>query len=70
MNINKLENNWLNQASAQCLSKAFKNYGYQALFVGGCVRNSILEVPVTDIDMATDALPETIIKISKDGIQW
>ena len=67
MNINKLENNWLNQASAQCLSKAFKNYGYQVLFVGGCVRNSILEVPVTDIDMATDALPETIIKISKEN---
>jgi len=67
MNINKLENNWLNQASAQCLSKAFKNYGYQALFVGGCVRNSILKVPVTDIDMATDALPETIIKISKEN---
>jgi poly(A) polymerase len=67
MNINKLENNWLNQASAQCLSKAFKNYGHQALFVGGCVRNSILKVPVTDIDMATDALPETIIKISKEN---
>ena len=67
MNINKLENNWLNQPSAQCLSKAFKNYGHQALFVGGCVRNSILKVPVTDIDMATDALPETIIRISKEN---
>jgi poly(A) polymerase len=67
MNINKLKNNWLNQPSAQCLSKAFKNYGHQALFVGGCVRNSILKVPVTDIDMATDALPETIIRISKEN---
>ena len=66
MKIDRLENNWLNQSSSQFLPKIFSGYGHQALFVGGCVRNSILNMPVIDIDMATDALPETIIKISKE----
>ena len=66
MKIDRLENNWLNQSSSQFLPKIFSDYGHQALFVGGCVRNSILNMPVIDIDMATDALPETIIKISKE----
>ena len=29
--------------------------GHQALFVGGCVRNALLGVPVADVDIATDA---------------
>ena len=66
MKIDKLKNNWLNQSSSQFLTKVFRDYGYQALFVGGCVRNSILNIPVVDIDMATDAFPEAIIKISKE----
>ncbi|MEI4485334.1 CCA tRNA nucleotidyltransferase [Frigidibacter sp. MR17.14] len=35
--------------------------GHRALLVGGCVRNALLGEPVTDIDIATDALPESVI---------
>ena len=35
---------------------------HQALFVGGCVRNALINAPVTDIDIATDAPPETVIE--------
>jgi hypothetical protein len=31
--------------------------GHQALFVGGCVRNALLGLPVADVDLATDACP-------------
>jgi poly(A) polymerase len=34
--------------------------GYQALFVGGCVRNAVMGHPQSDVDMATDARPERV----------
>ena len=65
MKLNFKETKWLRNPSAQKLSKLYKSFGYQVLFVGGCVRNTILKMPVTDIDLATDAQPEEIIKIAK-----
>jgi len=43
----------------------FIDKGYKIYFVGGCVRDSILGNPVTDIDMSTTALPDQIIQIAK-----
>ena len=44
--------------------------GAQALFVGGCVRNTLLGAPVADIDIATDALPERVMDLSaKAGLK-
>ncbi len=56
---------WLEQAQPvlQLLGKA----GYQALVVGGCVRNSLMDVPVSDVDIATDARPETVIALAEAG---
>ena len=67
MKLNFKETKWLRNPSAQKLSKLYKSFGYQVLFVGGCVRNTILKIPVTDIDLATDAQPEEIIKIAKEN---
>jgi poly(A) polymerase len=39
--------------------------GYQALFVGGCVRNALLGVAVADVDIATDARPETVTELAE-----
>ena len=39
--------------------------GHQALFVGGCVRNTLLGEPVTDIDIATDAFPERVTDLAE-----
>ncbi|GAA6209735.1 CCA tRNA nucleotidyltransferase [Cognatishimia sp. WU-CL00825] len=39
--------------------------GYQALLVGGCVRNALLDAPVSDIDISTDARPDQVIKLAK-----
>lgn len=41
------------------------NGGFQAFLVGGCVRNALMNIAVTDIDMATDALPESVIALAK-----
>ena len=39
--------------------------GFAALFVGGCVRNALLRLPVGDIDLATDAVPETVTLLAQ-----
>jgi poly(A) polymerase len=38
--------------------------GHQALLVGGCVRNALLGRAVADIDVATDARPETVMALA------
>ncbi|WP_214629857.1 CCA tRNA nucleotidyltransferase [Paenibacillus agaridevorans] len=37
--------------------------GYQAVFVGGAVRDAILGIPVKDIDIATAAKPEEVMEL-------
>ncbi|MDR9392785.1 MAG: CCA tRNA nucleotidyltransferase [Roseovarius sp.] len=39
--------------------------GFQAYFVGGCVRNSLLHQPVDDVDIATDARPEVVMSLAE-----
>lgn len=38
---------------------------HRALVVGGAVRNALLGEPVDDIDIATDALPETVVELAQ-----
>ncbi len=60
----KLDNPpWLTAAAP--VFALLEDAGYQALAVGGCVRNTLLEVPVADVDIATDALPATVLALAK-----
>ena len=61
----KITGPWLDQPKTQGLCAAMEAAGWQALFVGGCVRNAALGVPVADIDIATDARPETVSDIAE-----
>jgi tRNA nucleotidyltransferase/poly(A) polymerase len=42
------------------LSKIFKSYNFSLMIVGGAVRDSILNKPIKDYDLATDAVPDTV----------
>ena len=42
-----------------------EKYGHKACLVGGAVRNALLNFPVSDIDIATTALPQEVIEILK-----
>jgi poly(A) polymerase len=42
--------------------------GYQALLVGGCVRDLLLGRPPADYDVATDATPDEVLKLFPEGI--
>lgn len=63
----RIDGAWLTNTHTQAVCAALKNAGHQALFVGGCVRNALLDVPVSDIDIATDAEPETVTRIEKEA---
>ena len=40
-----------------------RSHGHQAYWVGGCVRDSLLNRPVKDRDVATSALPQQIVEL-------
>ncbi|MCH9633969.1 MAG: CCA-adding enzyme [Chlamydiae bacterium] len=48
------------EALALSICETLQKKGYLAYFAGGYVRDKILQVPSDDIDIATDASPETI----------
>ncbi|MBD3665254.1 CCA tRNA nucleotidyltransferase [Sulfitobacter aestuariivivens] len=52
------DTSWLKDKNAQAVCRALTAGGHQALFVGGCVRNALLGLPDSDVDISTDALPD------------
>lgn len=63
----KIAGDWLTHPGTQGLCAALEFAGHQALFVGGCVRNALLGVPVSDIDISTDARPETVTQLAENA---
>lgn len=60
----KITGDWLRDPKTQAVCAALTAGGHQALLVGGCVRNALLNRPVTDIDIATDATPERVMALA------
>jgi len=52
----------MNEAPVQTLLDALATAGIAVRFVGGCVRDWVLERPISDIDIAVDKPPETVMK--------
>jgi poly(A) polymerase len=53
---------WMNEAAVRTLLGALTQGGIVARFVGGCVRDWVLDRPISDIDIAVDKPPETVMK--------
>lgn len=56
---------WINRPETRAVLDALSTGDQRAFFVGGCVRNALLGVPVGDIDIATDAAPETVMALAE-----
>ena len=56
---------WIDRPGTVALMALLADAGHQVLFVGGCVRNALLGLPVADVDIATDAQPERVIELAK-----
>ncbi|MFN6976825.1 MAG: CCA tRNA nucleotidyltransferase, partial [Gemmobacter sp.] len=63
----RVAGDWLAAPGAQAVCTMLEAAGHRALFVGGCVRNALMGRPVTDLDIATDALPEAVMALAGDA---
>ena len=61
----RLSGDWLRDPATQAVCAALQAGGHQALFVGGCVRNDLLAMPVQDVDIATDAPPDRVMDLAR-----
>jgi poly(A) polymerase len=52
---------WLVRPSTRTVLAALEAAGHEGRAVGGCVRNTLMKLPVSDIDIATTAAPEIVI---------
>lgn len=52
---------WLKAPATQAVFRALRAAGHEVRAVGGVVRNSLLGLPVTDVDLATPAVPSAVI---------
>lgn len=60
--MTKVTGPWMTAPATQAVFDALEAVGHQGFFVGGCVRNALLEVSVADVDIATSAMPEQVIE--------
>jgi len=63
--MTQIDQPWLNKAETQAVCNAITAEGAQLYFVGGCVRNALMGVPVSDLDLSTNARPETVMQLAK-----
>lgn len=60
----RIDQPWLKTEATQAVCAAVAAENAQVFFVGGCVRNALLGEPVSDLDIATDALPEQVMELA------
>ena len=63
--MTRISPEWLGSVAARRVCAVLTDAGYQAWFVGGCVRNTLLGEPVADLDLSTDAPPEVVMQRAK-----
>ena len=56
---------WLTSGPASRVLALLNGEGEEARVVGGAVRNALLKIPIGDIDIATTALPNEVIRRAK-----
>ena len=56
---------WLRSGPAARALSLLNGHGEEARVVGGAVRNALLKIPTGDIDIATTALPDEVVRRAK-----
>ena len=63
MAATRLVQDWMTAPDTEAVMAALTADGAEARFIGGCVRDAVLERPIKDIDIATTATPETVLDL-------
>ncbi|MBI1493972.1 CCA tRNA nucleotidyltransferase [Halocynthiibacter styelae] len=56
---------WLTSVASKQVMSLLNDAGHEAWFVGGCVRNALINAPVSDLDVTTTAHPEVVMSLAK-----
>lgn len=56
---------WLNEPRLQAVMRVITQAGGEVRVAGGAIRNSLLGVPISDVDLATTMLPEDVMRVCK-----
>jgi poly(A) polymerase len=65
--MTKINDPWLTDPATQAVLSMLESSGAKAYAVGGCVRNALLGEPVNDIDIATSAVPNDVMKLAESA---
>jgi poly(A) polymerase len=63
----KLDAPWLKSGPASRVLALLNDDGEEARVVGGAVRNALLNIPIGDIDIATTALPDEVVRRARSA---
>ena len=55
-------------AGADSIIDKLESAGFEGYYVGGCVRNFLLGLPINDFDITTSASPEAVIELFRDNV--
>ncbi len=58
---------WLTRPATRAVFAALAAGGAEARAVGGAVRNALMDTPVKDVDIATTALPEDVMRLATEA---
>src|SRR5215475_7124711 len=58
---------WLSSGPTSRVLELLNGGGEEARVVGGAVRNALLDIPIVDVDVATTALPEEVVRRAKEA---
>lgn len=58
---------WLTSSASKQVMSLLNDAGHGAWFVGGCVRNALINEPVADLDVTTTAHPEIVTNLAKNA---
>ncbi len=61
----KIDGDWIRAPGLQQVLACLTGAGHRAYLVGGCVRNALLGLPVTDLDISTDAIPQRVSELAR-----
>ena len=62
----QIDADWLQEKGLQRLMQGLSARGFDSFAVGGCVRNTLMGKPISDVDLASNAPPETVTDIAQN----
>lgn len=63
----RLRGPWIEASGAQAVMELLLANAPQTYFVGGCVRDALLGKPVSDVDIATEMRPDSVMNVAREA---